>query len=574
MCLRKLVLLYLILGIACGHPGREGPDLLFYNGAIYTMDPLQPLVSAIAIHNGRILAIGGDNEIRTLAGTNTKQVDLGRQFMMPGFIEGHGHFYELGYTRINLYLRDTTSWAGVVNAVKARNESTPAGRWITGRGWHQEKFTDLGSDQVAGYPTHLALSAASPDHPVFLKHASGHALIANQAAMTAAGIDASTPDPAGGRIIRQPDGKPTGVFEENAMGLITDPWQQWLQDRPEHIQLEEWTEALIHAEAICLEFGITSFQDAGTRRPRLNFLREVVESGRLQIRIWAMLLTNLQDWDEHSAGLPWKHLSNDRLTVRSIKAYVDGALGSYGAWLLEPYHDSPELTGQTVTPVDSLKELCHLALRRNLQVCIHAIGDRGNREVLNMYEELFLANPDKDNLRWRIEHAQHVDTSDIPRFAGLGVVASMQPIHCISDAPFVEKRLGPGRAQTGAYVWRSLLDYGTRFAIGTDAPIEPVDPFLNIYAAITRKQLDNKQSFYPEQAMTRKEALHSYTLGNAWAAFEEKEKGSLSPGKWADMIILSQNILTCPEEAILQIKVRRTFIAGEEVYRMSGLQPL
>jgi predicted amidohydrolase YtcJ len=399
-------------------------------------------------------------------------------------------------------------------------------------------------------------------------------LIANERAMQLAGIDAATPDPEGGRIVRWPDGKPTGVFEENAMDLMTHPWEVWQKERPEEELHEEWADALRYAEDICLAYGITSFQDAGTLRPRLDFIRKWVEADHSRIRMWMMLRTSLSQWETHSESLPWKNLGEDRLTVRSVKVYADGALGSYGAWLLQSYTDRPDLEGQIVTPMDTLKAFGELAIRRNIQVCVHAIGDRGVREVLDVFEHVMEENPTKDNLRWRIEHAQHIDTADIPRFASLGVVASMQPIHCISDAPFVEKRLGPDRARMGAYVWRSLLDYGTRFAIGTDTPIEPVDPFLNIYAAITRKRLDTQAPFYPEQAMTRKEALHSYTLGNAWAAFEEKQKGSLSPGKWADLIILSQNILTCPEEAIPHTRVRRTMIAGEEVYTHPGLPPL
>jgi predicted amidohydrolase YtcJ len=279
-----------------------------------------------------------------------------------------------------------------------------------------------------------------------------------------------------------------------------------------------------------------------------------------------MLYAPFEDMEPSLKQLPWIGLGDDRLTVRGIKAYMDGALGSYGAWLLEDYADKPNYRGQILTSLDTLALMAELAFQHRMQFCIHAIGDQANRSVLDLFEETQKKNPESRDLRWRIEHAQHLDSTDIPRFAELGVYASMQPIHCISDAPFVEKRLGPDRTRIGAYVWRSLLDYGSPFAIGTDAPVESVNPFENIYAAITRRRMDNGQPFYPQQSMTRKEALYAYTLGNARAAFEEKTKGSLTPGKWADMIILSNHLLSCTDEELKKTRVLQTIIGGQVVY--------
>jgi predicted amidohydrolase YtcJ len=570
MFLRLLLPILVLIFSTCAPPWRSGPDTIYYNGTIYTIDSLQPLVTAMAVREGRVLAIGGDEEIRALAGTRTELVDLNGQFVMPGLIEGHGHFRGIGGYRQDIALLDIRNWSEALDRIAARVAQTPSGQWITGRGWHQEKWNRLPDVRVAGYPTHQELSALSPEHPVLLKHASGHSLMANLAAMRAAGIDRNTPDPPGGRIIRDRNGEPAGVFEENAMDLITRAHDTWLATRPEKEVETAERELLRLAQEACLSLGITSFQDAGSTRPQIERLRVLVGEGFFHLRLWVMLNEPWAVLPEATESLPWIGLGDDHLTVRAIKTYIDGALGSHGAWLLEPYSDQPGFSGQNVTPPDTIEAIGRLALEQGLQLCVHAIGDRANREVLDICQRIFSDHPEHRDTRWRIEHAQHLDSADIPRFRELGVIASMQPVHCISDAPFVEKRLGPSRAGSGAYVWRSLLDNGAMLATGTDAPVESVDPFANIYAAVTRKRPDTGQAFYPGQAMDRREVLYSYTLGNALAAFEEKSTGSISPGKWADFIILSQDITRCPDEAIPSTRVLATYIAGRAVYRASG----
>jgi predicted amidohydrolase YtcJ len=558
-------LLFVFL-LACSSPERSGPDAIYYNGVIYTVDSLQPVVAAIAIKDGRILALGNNSEILALAGTKTEKTDLKGRFVMPGFIEGHGHFLGLGQSLQQLDLMEAESWDEIVRLVEQKIKGNSTSKWINGRGWHQEKWSGDQSEFVEGYPSHHKLSLISPEHPVILRHASGHALMANQQAMILAGITAQTPDPFGGRIIRDKSGNPSGVFEENAMDLFQQLITRHQDGRSDQEKKQETIETLQLAQQACLAYGITSFQDAGSSRSLLDLLRTMAEESQLTVRFWAMLIEPTVDLPKSMEGLPWIGLGDGFLTVRAIKAYMDGALGSHGAWLLKPYTDKNGYTGQNVVPPDTLAHIAKLALDRELQFCVHAIGDRANQEVLNIYEDLFSTHPDKDNLRWRIEHVQHLDTSDIKRFNQMGIIASMQPVHCISDAPFVEKRLGSQRTKDGAYIWRDLLDAGAPFAIGTDVPVESVNPFTNIYAAVTRKRLDNAEPFYPDQAITRKEALYAYTLGNAWAAFEEHDKGSLSPGKFADFIILSNDLSGCPVEAIQQTRVLKTILGGKLVY--------
>jgi predicted amidohydrolase YtcJ len=560
------LLFALMLFLGCDLPDREGPDTIYHHGMIYTVDPQQPFVHALAVKDGKIISIGGNDEILTMAGTHTEVVDLNNRFVMPGLIEGHAHFLAIGENLKNLDLIQTTSWKEVLDKIAQRIQDLPPGHWATARGWHQDKWLSSPSDMVEGYPNHRTLSKLTKDNPLILSHASGHALMANQAAMDAAGVNAQTPDVAGGRIIRFPDGSPTGIFEENAMDLIQNAFRVYQNKRdPESVKMEQ-RESLLLAQDACFRQGITSFQDAGSPMPVLEHIKALTLADSLKIRLWMMLYAPFEDMEPSLKQLPWIGLGDDRLTVRGIKAYMDGALGSYGAWLLEDYADKPNYRGQILTSLDTLALMAELAFQHRMQFCIHAIGDQANRSVLDLFEETQKKNPESRDLRWRIEHAQHLDSTDIPRFAELGVYASMQPIHCISDAPFVEKRLGPDRTRIGAYVWRSLLDYGSPFAIGTDAPVESVNPFENIYAAITRRRMDNGQPFYPQQSMTRKEALYAYTLGNARAAFEEKTKGFLTPGKWADMIILSNHLLSCTDEELKKTRVLQTIIGGQVVY--------
>ncbi|HQU59412.1 MAG TPA: amidohydrolase family protein [Saprospiraceae bacterium] len=560
-------LLALFLLTACQQPPETVvADKILFNGNFYTVEEDTPLAEAIAIKDGRILLVGSNDEVEALQGKHTERIDLNGQFAMPGFIEGHGHFSSLGSSLMNLNFMHSKSWEEIVNMVAERVKTAKPGEWITGRGWHQEKWIEPLDKEVLGYPYHDMLSAVSPNNPVLLSHASGHSIFANSKAMEIAGISAETPDPFGGEIVRDSRGKAIGVFEETAMALVGEAYQQYRAKLSPEEKKKEWLQGIALAEEECLRKGITSFQDAGSSFQEIEYYSELANNGSLDLRLWVMISGSEPGLKEKAATFPRIGIGNNFLTVRAIKGYMDGALGSYGAWLLEPYSDKPDSYGQNTTPIETLMEWADIAFDNGLQYCVHGIGDRGNREVLNIFEEEFQKDTSRKGLRWRVEHAQHLHPDDIPRFAELGVIASMQGIHCTSDAPFVEKRLGEWRARTGAYAWRSLLDAGAAIANGTDAPVEDVDPIQCFYASVTRKRVDNGFEFHPEQRMSRAEAIYSYTLGNAYAAFEEDIKGSLKPGKVADIVVLSKDLFNCTEEEILQTEVLMTIVDGKLKY--------
>jgi predicted amidohydrolase YtcJ len=564
--------LLLALGTGCSQSPSAGQfaDTLMINGNIYTVDTLLTGAEAVALRAGRIIEVGSTADVMALRGDSTEVIDLQGRFMMPGFIEGHGHFSGLGYSLINLNFLNTSSWEEIVQMVAEAAEKAEPGAWIVGRGWHQEKWTETPSPSVLGYPYHDALSAVSADNPVMLRHASGHSLFANAKAMELAGVTAETPDPSGGEVVRDSRGKAIGVFEERAMSLINAAYDDYRAGLSEEAKTKEWYRAIELAEEECLKKGVTSFQDAGSKYFELERYEQMAEAGELDLRLWAMVRHSYDEMKDNLEGYPKIDIGNHYFTCRAIKSEVDGALGAFGAWLLRAYNDKKGFTGQNTTPIPEVKNIAQLAMDNDMQMCVHAIGDRANRVVLNIYEEQFNANPAKENLRWRIEHAQHLDTADIPRFREMGIIASMQGIHCTSDAPFVEKRLGRERSRLGAYPWRSLLDEGVIIANGTDAPVEDVDPLLSFYASVTRKRADNGFEFFPEQRMTREEAIHSYTLGNAYAGFEEDFKGSVTKGKAADFVVLSHDLVNCTDEEILQSKVLMTMVDGQVRYQAEG----
>ena len=542
-------------------------DVIFINGNIYTVDSLKPSASVLAVSNHRIIGLGDNNIIDEFKNADTKIIDLENSFVMPGFIEGHGHFGGFGEGLQNLNFLHSKSWDDVIKLVEEKVKTAKPGEWIVGRGWHQEKWDEIPLNNVLGYPFHDELSAISPNNPVLLRHASGHAVFANERAMKEAGISKESPNPLGGEIVRDLEGEAIGVFEERAMNLVSGSYQDYLKSLDPERQKKIWFEGLELAQKECLKNGITSFQDAGTKFKELQWLREWAESGNMDIRLWAMIRESYDDMDGKLNGFPWLNLGDYHFTVRAIKSEVDGALGAFGAWLLKPYADKYGFSGQNTTPLEEVDKIANLAAKHQLQFCVHAIGDRANKEVLDIFEQKIIQMKGKESPRWRMEHAQHLDTLDIPRFKKWGIIASMQGIHCTSDAPFVVKRLGVERSRTGAYPWRSLIDNGALIANGTDVPVEEIDPIACFYASVTRKRADTGFEFFPEQRMTRKEAISSYTLWNAFAAFEENDKGSLSIGKLADMVVLSNNLLTCSDEDILNAKVLMTIVGGEIKYR-------
>jgi hypothetical protein len=537
-------------------------DTIIINGVITTMNDAQPEAEALAIKDGIIIKIGTNLEIETLKNEQTKVIDAKNQFVMPGFIDGHAHFSSLGESLMNLNLMQTNNWAEIIEGVKVEVLKVDKNIWIQGRGWHQEKWNEPTENAVEGYPSHETLSTISPDNPVVLSHASGHAVFANAKAMEIAGITDETPNPKGGRIVRNKDGKAIGVFEETAEMLITDALKKYREQMTATEKYAAWMKKVDLATAESLSHGITSFQDAGSFFEEISWYEQLAKDEKLDVRLWVMISSEEPINDETLKDFPKIGVGNGFFTCRAIKGYADGALGSHGAWLLKSYTDKPNHFGQNVTPLADLKSNAKFAAKYDLQMCIHAIGDRANREILDIYENIFIKNKTKKDWRWRIEHAQHLNTADIPRFAKLGVIPSMQSVHCTSDASFVPKRLGALRAAQEAYVWRELIDAGSTIVNGTDAPVESVNPLPNLYAAMTRK-LQTGESFYPEHAMTRLEALQSYTINNAFGGFEETKKGSLEVGKYADIVILNQNLLTCDFEKIQEAKVIFTIVNGE-----------
>ncbi|WP_020534705.1 amidohydrolase [Lewinella cohaerens] len=557
----------LLLFVTACKQEQVAADLILTNADIYTVDPDQPTATALAIKDGRILAIGDEATIEEYRSEATEVMDLDGKFVMPGFIEGHGHFSGLGYGLMNLNFLQAKSWDEIVQMVAEKAAETPDGEWITGRGWHQEKWTTAPELAQHGYPSHHTLSVLTKDHPVVLRHASGHSLFANEAAMKLAGVTAETPDPRGGHILKDNQGQPIGVFEERAMSLINEAYAAYRDGLSPQALVGEWQEGIELAQKECLAKGVTSFQDAGSSFQEIEDYQKLAEAGELDLRLWVMARLS---YNKLAAGLgnqfPVVDAGDHFFTCRAIKSEVDGALGAFGAWLLEPYDDKPDFIGQNTTLLETVDSIAGLAIDKKMQLCVHAIGDRANQEVLNLFEKRFAENGEQD-YRWRIEHSQHLAVEDIPRFAELGVIASMQAIHCTSDAPFVEKRLGTERARTGAYPWRSLLDAGAIVTNGTDVPVEDVDPLASYYATVTRKRPDSGMEFFPEQAMTREEGIYSYTMANAYAAFEENDKGSLSPGKLADIVVLSNNLLSCSEAEIMETKVLTTIVNGEVKYQ-------
>ncbi len=558
------------LAFGCGPqaPDIGGPaDLVLLGGRVVTVDPDHPEAEAVAVRNGRIAAVGTTAEIEATAGPDTEVIQLEGRLAIPGFIEGHGHFMGIGNAQMILKLGEADNWNRIVDMVAEAVAEAPEGGWIDGRGWHQEKWDQIPGGAVEGLPHHLGLSEISPQNPVLLRHASGHAAFANALAMELAGIDRSTPDPPGGTIVRDAEGKATGALRETAQRLVARARDRALAERSDEERRAELELQLELAAEESLRKGVTSFQDAGSSFEMISFFKEMAEAGRLPIRLYVMVRG--QSNEEMDARLPDFLMTNHAdgfLTVRSIKRQVDGALGAHGAWLLEPYDDMPSSAGLVIEEVADIEETARIAIRHGFQVNTHAIGDRGNREILDAYERAFgEAGVNGADLRFRIEHAQHIHPDDIPRFGELGVIAAMQAVHATSDGPWVPEKLGDERARTGAYVWRSLLDSGAVVTNGTDAPVEDVNPIPSYFATVTRELPDGTR-FYPEEALTREEALYSYTMAAAWSAFEEDVKGSLTPGKYADIVVLTKDILTVPDEEIPEAEVAMTIVGGKVVW--------
>jgi predicted amidohydrolase YtcJ len=536
-------------------PGAPA-DLIVTNARIYTVDDSRPRVSALAIRNGRVLFVGSDREALALKGPSTRMIDGAGRTIIPGMIDAHAHLLGLGLSLRNVDLTGTRSYDEVVQRVAARAKDVAANQWILGRGWDQNRWGDT------RFPTHEALSRAVPNNPVSLTRIDGHALLANAAALKAAGVTAATKDPSGGRIERTATGEPTGVFIDNAKALI-----ERVIPAPSHDDLRQATLAAI---AESNKYGLVGLHDAGEPERVIDVFEELGKAGQLNLRLYTMVGDDSAAVAHYFARGPQSALYDGHLWIRTVKLYADGALGSRGAALLDPYADDPKNNGLLLSAPEHIRDVATRGLKAGFQIATHAIGDRGNRVVLDAYEAALAAVPTADH-RFRIEHAQVINFADIPRFAQLGVIPSMQAVHQTSDMYWAPTRLGYARS-LGAYAWRSLLNTGVVVPNGSDFPVERVNPLFSFHSAVSRQDDNNwpPGGWLPNESMTREEALKSVTIWPAYAGFQETVTGSLTPGKYADFVILDRDIMTAPVTDILGTRVIATYIAGKAVYERNG----
>ena len=533
---------------------KSTADLVLKNGTVYTLDKDRPKAQAVAIIGSQIAVVGTNADVEPYIGPETRVIDLDGQTIVPGLKESHGHLMGIGQAKMTVNLVGISGYDELIERVKAAADKAQPGEWIRGRGWHEEKWSDRSALTVRGFMTHHKLSEAIPDNPVFVRRADGHAGFANAKAMDMMKVSKSTMPPEGGEIINDKDGNPTGIFVDLAQSLIKVPR---LTDSQKHQALELGIQE-------CLINGITMIDDAGVSLATINMYKEYAEQGKLDMRIYAMAggLVTMR-----AVGKPIVDQSAF-LSVRTVKLSADGALGSRGAALFEDYEDDAGNSGFFTTPPESIYTAARYALENGWQVATHAIGDRANRMMLDMYEKAMNEFPHVKDHRFRDEHTQILDEADISRFAKLGVIASMQGIHATSDLPWAPDRLGTKRTEEGGYVWQKLLKEGVKIINGTDAPVEHVSPIASFYASVTRQSPDGspKGGMYPNQRMSREEALRSYTLDAAFGSFHENKLGSIETGKLADITVLSQDIMTVPEDEILSTEVTFTIVDGKVRY--------
>ncbi len=534
-------------------PASQPADLIVTNARVYTVDDAHPLASALTVREGRIQFVGSEREAMALRGPSTQLLDAKGKTIVPGIVDAHAHLLGLGFTLSDVQLFDTRSYDQVIQKVVARLNGFPAGRWLRGRGWDQNKWGDT------RFPTHEALTKISPSNPVVLTRVDGHAILANAAAMKAAGVTAATQDPSGGRIERFPNGEPTGVFVDNAKALV-----ERVIPAPTRTEIREATLAAIKESQ---KYGLVGVHDAGEPMNVIDVFEEMAKAGEFGLRNYVMVSDDSAAVAHYFARGPQSALYDGRIWIRAIKLYSDGALGSRGAALLDPYQDDPKNSGLLLSAPAHIQDVATRGLRAGFQVNTHAIGDRGNRVVLDAYEAALNAVPTADH-RFRIEHAQVLNFADIPRFAKLGVIPSMQAVHQSSDMNWVPRRIGYERS-LGAYAWRSLLNTGVIIPNGSDMPVERVNPLYSFHAAVARTD-DNDWppgGWLPQEKMTREEALKSITIWPAVAAFQEQVMGSLTAGKYADFVILDQDIMRVREDEILKTGVIATYLGGKAVYQ-------
>lgn len=551
----RRILAFLVAAAPLVAQQKPTADLIVTNARVYTVDDAHPVADAIAVRGGRVLFVGDTRGALALRGPQTRVIDLDGRTVIPGMVDAHGHVSGLGSALAIVDLTGASSYDEIIARVVAKAKSAQPGQWITGRGWDQNRWGDT------RFPTHDKLTAAVPNNPVLLQRVDGHAYLANKKAMDAAQLSAATKDPSGGHMERDASGAPAGVFVDNAMGLVTRVLPRTTRD--------DEKKQILAAIAEAQRWGLTGVHDAGSSAQVLDIYEELGKAGQMNFRMYAMISGGREESavvDQWLARGPQSGLYDGALWVRSIKLYADGALGSRGAALLDPYTDDPHNNGLLVSPPAFIQEIAIKALKAGFQVNTHAIGDRGNRVSLDAYEAALKAVPVADH-RFRVEHAQILNFADITRFAKLGVIPSMQASHQTSDMYWAGTRLGVSRLP-GAYAWRSLIDAGVVVPNGSDFPVEQVNPIISFHASISRQDAENWPAggWYPEQRMTRDEALRSMTIWPAYSAFQEKELGSLSLGKYADFVVLDQDIMRVPAELVMKTRVLSTWVGGKVVY--------
>jgi len=542
-------------------------DLVLTNGNIVTVDGNAPSAEAIAVTGDRIDAVGSAEEIAAYIGDETEIIDLRGQTAIPGFIEGHGHYTSFGGSLMILDFRYARNFAEIVSMVAEAATDTPPGEWIIGRGWHQDKWEIKEDVLVEGLPLHDSLSAATPDHPAMLIHTSGHGVFVNQRAMTLVEMGDDTIAPEGGEIVRDENGKATGMMRESAQDVFRQAFSGHQGRRPAGVAEDEMRRMVMLAGEEALRHGITSFQDLGTSFAEVDLLKKMADEGNLPVRLWMAFEEQAADMEGRLAEYRMVGYGNNFLTVRAIgEKVLDGALGTHGGWLLEPYSDLPRSHGLNVVPIEEIEHSARLAMEHDYQLAIQGIGDRAYRELLNIYEAEFAKNPDKTDMRWRIEHAQVIHPDDVDRTVALGVIPAVQGIFACSDGPWVVDRLGEERTLERGYIFNTLAEAGLVPTNGTDPPVDEIDPIGSFHCSVTRI-LPDGTTFQPQEVYSRERALYSYTMGNAIAAFEEDMKGSLTPGKLADITVLSQDLLTVSDDNIMDTEIVMTIVGGKVRYR-------
>lgn len=551
--MHALSVVFFVLALAGSAYAQSPADLVIHNARIYTVDPNRPFAEAMAVRNGRVLFVGSARGALALAGPNTERMDLGGRTVIPGMVDAHAHLLGLGQALRRVDLVGTRSYDEIIQRVVERARTARPGEWIQGRGWDQNDWADT------RFPTHEALSRAVPNHPVYLTRVDGHAALVNVRAMQLAGVTRETTDPDGGRFIRDANGNPTGVLIDRAQGVVGR-----VIPAPSAGEVRDATLAAI---AELNRWGLTGIHDAGVSEDVIAIYEALAGEGRYSLRNYVMIREDEATLDRFMERGPRDALHDDRLWIRAIKITADGALGSRGAALLEDYTDDPGNRGLITTDTAMLHRVAVKALRSGFQLNVHAIGDRGNRVALNIFEAALNEVPRADH-RFRVEHAQILHYQDIPRFAELDVIPSMQGSHQTSDMYWAPNRIGWNRSQ-GTYAWRSLLETGVPIPNGSDLPVERTNPLISFKAFVTRQDAEGWPAggWFPAQRTTREDALRSMTLWPAYAAFMEDVSGSLTEGKYADFVVLSQDIMTIAPESILRTEVEMTVLGGEIVYR-------